>query len=288
MSVVRTRRARLATAFALWTGAAAILPIAAQDRTEPVPKALSRVGIEEKFDAALPLQLPFKDERGRDVTLGSYFRANHPVILTLNYYRCPMLCTLELNGLVQGLKGLAWSPGDEFQIVTVSIDPHELPPLAAAKKATYLEDLGRPSAESGWHFLTGSAASIDALTKAVGFSYEYDKESDQFGHAAVIVLVTPDGRVSRYLYGVQFDAPTLKLGLLEASKGRIGSAMDRIILYCYHYDSNQGRYALAAENIMRAGGAITVLVLACVIATFWLRERKRQRAAASGHRERTA
>jgi protein SCO1 len=252
----------------------------AQDRIEPVPKALERVGIAEKLDSPLPLQLPFKDERGRDVTLGSYFKGNRPVVLTLNYYRCPMLCTLELNGLVQGLKGLAWTPGDEFQIVTVSIDPRELPPLAAAKKATYLDDLGRPDAEAGWHFLTGPPASIEALARSVGFSYEYDKETDQYGHAAVIMLATPDGRLSRYLYGVQFDSPTLKLALLEASKGRIGSALDRFILYCYHYDSNQGRYAVAAVAIMRLGGAITVLILGSVLGGFWLRERKRHQTAA--------
>lgn len=170
--------------------------------------------------------------------------------------------------------------GDEFQIVTVSIDPRELPPLAAAKKATYLEDLGRAQAQEGWHFLTGSQASIEALTRAVGFSYEYDKETDQYGHAAVIMLATPDGRVSRYLYGVQFESPTLKLALLEASAGRIGSALDRFILYCYHYDSNQGRYALAAVAMMRLGGAITVLVLGSVVGGFWLRERKRHQTAA--------
>src|SRR5258705_4917794 len=148
---------------------------AAQDRTDPVPKALARVGVEEKLDAALPLQLVFTDDRGRDVTLGSYFRAGHPVVLTLNYYRCPMLCTLELNGLVSGLKGLAWTPGDEFTVVTLSFDPRETPALARAKKQAYLQDLERPSAEGGWHFLTGSEASIEALTKAVGFSYEYDR-----------------------------------------------------------------------------------------------------------------
>ena len=287
MISVRGRRSIVLVAFAAWA-AVASLRVTAQDRIEPVPRALARVGIDEKLDAALPLQLPFKDERGRDVTLGSYFKANRPVLLTLNYYRCPMLCTLELDGLVQGLTGLAWSPGGEFQIVTVSIDPQEMPPSAAANKATYLRELGRPSAEAGWSFLTGSAASIEMLTQSVGFSYEYDKESDQYGHPAVIVLATPDGRVSRYLYGVRFESPTLKLGLLEASKGRIGSALDRFVLYCYHYDSNQGRYALAAVKIMRAGGAITVLVLACVIGTYWLREKKRHETAVSGHPERTA
>ena len=251
----------------------------AQDRIEPVPRQLARVGIEEKLDAALPLELVFKDDAGRDVTLGSYFRPGHPVLLTLNYFRCPMLCTLELNGLVEGMKGLGWTAGDEFTVVTVSIDPRETPTLAHAKKVGYLEELARPAAASGWHFLTGSAASIEALTKSVGFSYEYDKETDQFGHAAVVMMATPEGRVSRYLYGVAFEPATLKLGLLEASKGKIGSGWDRFILYCYHYDAGQGRYALAATSIMRIGGALTVLVLTFVIGGFWLRERSQHRAA---------
>jgi protein SCO1/2 len=246
----------------------------AQDRIEPVPKQLARVGIEEKLDAPLPLQLVFKDEAGRDVTLGSYFRPGHPVVLTLNYYRCPMLCTLELNGLVEAMKGLTWTPGDEFTVVTVSFDPRETPELARAKQQSYLEDLGKPEASSGWHFLTGSGPNIEALTKAVGFSYEYDKATDQYGHAAVIMLATPDGRVARYLYGVAFAPDTLKLGLLEASKGKIGSTWERFILYCYHYDAGQGRYALAAMSIMRAGGALTVLVVGFVIGGFWLRDRR--------------
>lgn len=249
----------------------------AQDRIEPVPRELAHVGVEEKLDAALPLELVFKDDAGRDVTLGSYFRPGRPVLLTLNYYRCPMLCTLELNGLVSAMKGLRWTAGDEFAVVTVSIDPRELPQLAHAKKVSYLEELQRPAAASGWHFLTGPAASIEALTKSVGFSYEYDKETDQFGHAAVVMVATPEGRLSRYLYGVAFEPETLKLGLLEAANGKIGSGWDRFILYCYHYDAGRGRYALAAASIMRVGGALTVLVLAFVIGGFWLRERGHHR-----------
>jgi protein SCO1/2 len=186
-----------------------------------------------------------------------------------------MLCTLELNGLVQGMKGLAWTAGDEFDVVTVSFDPRETPALARAKKQSYLADLAKPSAEGGWHFLTGSPASIDALTKAVGFSTQYDRQTDQYGHAAVVMIATPDGRVARYLYGVQFEPSTLKLALLEASQGTIGSTWERFILYCYHYDANQGRYALAAMSIMRVGGALTVLVLSCLVGGFWLRDRRR-------------
>jgi protein SCO1/2 len=246
----------------------------AQDRIEPIPAPLARVGVDERLDAALPLQLTFQDDVGRDVTLGSYFRPGRPVLLTLNYYRCPMLCTLELNGLVAGMKELPWTPGDEYTVVTVSIDPRETPALARAKKRSYLEDLGRPSADAGWHFLTGSPASIAALTTAVGFSFEYDKETDQYGHAAVVMLATPEGRVSRYLYGVTFEPATLKLALLSASKGAIGSTWERFILYCYHYDAERGRYTLQAMSIMRAGGALTALVLASVVGGFWLRDRR--------------
>ena len=255
-------------------------PSAAQDRTEPVPKALARVGVTEHLGSRLPLDLPFVADDGTPVTLGSYLGPGRPLILTLNYYRCPMLCTYELNGLVAGMKGLPWSIGSEFEVVTVSIDPREEAPLAAAKKRTYLDGYGRPGAGSGWHFLTGTAASIEALTRAAGFEYEYDRETDQFGHAAVILLVTPDGHVSRYLYGVQFEPETLKLGLLEASQGKIGSALERFILYCYHYDANQGRYALAAMKLMRAGAALTVLVLGTVVSGLWVRDRRRRRESA--------
>jgi len=274
MNAAQRRLKAFALAVACAVSALALGESRAQDRIEPVPKQLARVGVDEKLDAALPLQLLFKDETGSEVTLGSYFRPGHPVLLTLNYYRCPMLCTLELNGLVTGMKGLAWTPGDEFTVVTVSFDPRETPNLARAKKQSYIEDLGRPSAEAGWHFLTGSEAAIEALTKAVGFSYEYDKETDQYGHAAVVMLSTPEGRVARYLYGVRFEPETLKLGLLEASKGKIGSTWERFIMYCYHYDADQGRYALAALSIMRAGGALTVLVLGFVVGGFWLRGRR--------------
>jgi protein SCO1/2 len=252
--------------------------VGAQERTDPVPEELRRVGVEEKLDAVLPLHLPFKDERGRDVTLGSYFRGGRPVVLTLNYSRCDMLCTLELNGLVASLKALAWSPGAEFEVVTVSIDPRETPPAAAKKRAGYLRELGRPGADEGWHFLTGSGASIRTLASSVGFSYEYDPATDQYAHAAVIVLATGDGRVSRYLYGVEFPPDTLRLGLLEASEGRIGSVLDRILLYCYHYDAERGRYGPAARKIMELGGLATVLVLGSVLGTFWWRERARGRA----------
>ena len=252
----------------------------AQDRIEPTPKALAHVGVDEQLDAALPLALVFTDDAGRPVSLGSYFRPGHPVLLTLNYYRCPMLCTLELNGLVAAMQGLSYTPGDQFTVVTVSIDPRETAALARAKKQAYLTDLGRPSAEAGWHFLTGSQENIEALAKAVGFSFEYDKDTDQYAHAAVVVTATPEGRVARYLYGVTFEPATLKLALLEASKGTIGSTWERFILYCYHYDPERGRYSLEALAVMRVGAALTALALGGMIGGFWLRERKQR---AAGH-----
>jgi protein SCO1/2 len=260
------------------TCGSAFVPARAQDRTDPVPPALVHVGVDEHPDGALPLQLAFKDDAGRDVTLGSYFRPGHPVILTLNYYRCPMLCTLELNGLVAAMKELAWTPGGEFSVVTVSIDPEETVALARAKKQSYLPALGKPAAADGWHFLTGTASCIGALTAAAGFGYSYDKETRQYGHAAVILVATPEGRISRYLYGVEYPPSELKLALLAASDGKIGSTWERFILYCYHYDAARGRYSLAAMSLMRAGGALTVLVVGTVVGGLWLRERARGRA----------
>jgi protein SCO1/2 len=250
------------------------------DRTDPVPPVLREVGVLEHPDGRLPLDLPFADESERAVTLGAYLAPKRPLILTLNYYRCPMLCTLELNGLVEGLAALDRTIGREFDVVTVSIDPKETAALAREKKQAYLAAYGRPAAASGWHFLTGPAASIEALSEAVGFAATYDPVSDQYAHPAVVFLITPDGRISRYLYGLRFEPKTLQLGLTEASEGRIGSAWDRFLLYCYHYDSRQGRYALAAMKLMRVGGIATVLIFGAVLSSLWLKERRRTRAEA--------
>lgn len=249
----------------------------AQDRTEPLPAELENVGIDEHLDARVPLDAEFTDDLGRTVRLGDAFAAGRPVILTLNYYRCPMLCTLVLNGLVDTLKALEWGPGDGYEIVTVSIDPTETPTLARSKKQSYLEALARPGAESSWRFLTGKRDAIDAVADAVGFRYSYDPDTRQYAHAAAILVLTSDGRVSRYLYGVQYDPKTLRLSLVEASEGRIGTALDRLILYCYHYDPSTGTYAPQALAIMRGGAALTILVLGAVLSTFWIREARRRR-----------
>jgi len=255
-------------AAALASGIAA--PAAAQ-RSEPLPKQLEGVGIEEHPGAQVPVDLEFTAEDGTPVRLSRYISGTRPVILTLNYYRCPMLCTLLLNGLVDGLKALAWTPGKDFEVVTLSIDPLETPALAMLKKESYISEFGRPAAAAGWHFLTGKEKNIRALADSVGFSYRYDEERQQYAHAAGIFLLTPHGRVARVLYGVTFEPRTLKLALTEAGNGKVGSTADQVLLYCYHYDANAGRYVVAASNIMRLGGAATALVVGIWLAAAWRR-----------------
>jgi len=244
---------------------------------EQVPAALEEVGITEHLDARLPLDLEFRDENGQPVTLGSFFDGDRPVILTLNYYKCPMLCGLMLNGVVDGLESMEWSPGDEFEIVTVSINPLETPELATAKKQNYLKRLKRPTVAEGWHFLTGRELEIKRLAETVGFGYSYDPETQEFAHAAAIMVCTPDGRVARYLYGIEFPAKRLKFALLEAAEGTVGSTLDQLILYCYHYDPTNRRYSPVAMNIMRLGGGATALVLGISLGVFWIRDWRRKK-----------
>ncbi len=243
------------------------------------PPELADVGIEEHFDATLPITAQFRSEDGSKVELGSFFDGKRPVILTLNYFRCPMLCGLQLNGLVAGLEELAWTPGQEFELVTISINPLETPALAAEKKQNYLTRYGRPSAASGWHFLTGTEDQIQRVAQAVGFRYTYDKQTGEFAHAAAIFVLTPDGRVARYLYGIEYPAKSLRLSLLEAADGKIGSPLDQLILYCHRYDPANRRYAPVAMNIMRLGGGATVVFLGGALGLLWLRDvrRKHQR-----------
>jgi protein SCO1/2 len=243
---------------------------------------LQAVGIDEHLDARLPMDLMFRDEAGEPVRLGDLFDGGRPVILTLGYYRCPMLCSLVLNGLVDSLKAIEMEPGDEFDLVTVSIDPGESHTLALEKKKSYLRYYGREDAGKSWAFLTGDAEPIRALADAVGFRYEYLPDQDQFAHAAVVFVITPDGRVSRYLYGVQYEPKTVRLGLVEASEGRIGTITDRFLLFCYHYDAAEGTYGPAAMKIMRLGGFVTLVALAFLVGIFWLRELRRKRTAVRG------
>jgi protein SCO1/2 len=249
---------------------------AAQIADRAVPQ-LEEVGVEEHLDAKLPLELEFVDEDGRSVRLGDFFDGSRPVILTLNYYRCPMLCGLQLNGVVDGMEKMDWTPGVEFEMVTISIDPLETPELAKAKKQNYLKRYQRPAAARGWHFLTGRQPDIERLAETLGFGYTYDVESGQYAHAAAIFVATPDGRVARYLYGIEYPPKDLRLALMEASEGKIGNPLDQLIMYCYHYDPSSRRYAPVAMNIMRLGGGMTVLVLGLSLGMLWLRELRRRR-----------
>ncbi len=272
----------LRTAAAVSVAAVLLLAPSPAQRAEPLPEELQGVGITEHLDETLPLEALFVDDEGRDVALSDYFDGERPVLMTVGYYRCPMLCNLVLNGAVEALRELPWTAGDEFELVTVSISPAESPGLAKFKKQNYLAAYGRRPAERGWHFLTGPQASIDALTEALGFGYRALANGREFAHPAVIFVITPDGRVARYLYGVKHDPETLRLSLVEASDGKVGTTIDRVMLFCFHYDAAAGAYAPAAMNLMRAGGALTVLVLAAGLAILWRRDARRTRAANEG------
>ena len=240
-----------------------------QSEIQPI---LEKVKIDHKLNAQVPLELKFRDEQGETVTLGNYFQGK-PVILILAYYRCPMLCNQVLNGVADGLRGISFDAGKEFQVVVVSFDAREQPALAAAKKATYVEHYGRPGAEDGWHFLTGEQPAIDRLTQAVGFPYLYDSVHDQFIHDSGIMVLTPQARISRYLYGIDFSPRDLRLALVESSANRIGSPIDHVLLLCFHYDPNTGRYTTTVLGIVRLAGAVTVLVLGIFLFRAWRRER---------------
>lgn len=231
---------------------------------ESVPYELQGVGIEEHLGAALPTDLEFTDHRGETVTLKNYLVDERPVILMFVYYECPNLCTLLLNGFLESVKAFDWDVGEKYQVVAISIDPTETAKLAAEKRDAYLKEYGRGDPE-GWHFLVGSEANIQAMTQAVGFKYRYDAEQEQYAHASAIYFLTPDARISRYLYGIQFNPRDLKLALLEASEGKIGSVVDRFLLFCYHYDPKGKEYALFATNLMKIAGAATVLILGFVL-----------------------
>ncbi len=243
----------------------------------PLPDELEGVGIEEKSGEQTPLDLRFTDSAGKPVVLEQYFGGDRPVILNLGYYGCPMLCGLILNGMLDSLKDIDMLPGEDFEIITVSIDPAESTSLARLKKQNYLKAYGKPAAARGWHFLTGDERNIRALADAVGFKYKWIERRKEFSHSAALIVLTPEGKISRYLYGVQFPRKTLRLSLVEASEGKIGSTFDRITLYCFHYDPAEGTYTLAAHNVMRLGAVTTVLALGSVLGVAFLRERRQRR-----------
>ncbi len=225
---------------------------------DPPRGILAEVGIDQNLDAALPLDLEFRDEEGRAVRLGHYFR-DRPVLLSFVYHSCPMLCSYVLYGQVRALRAMAFTPGDEFEAVTVSFDPSDTPAMARDARHKYLQAYGREGAT--WHFLTGDQNAIDRLTEAAGFRYARDEETGQFAHAAAAMIATPDGRLARYLYGVEYSARDLRLALVEASQGQIGSPVDQVLLYCFHYDPLTGRYGVVIMNVLRVAGAATVAAL---------------------------
>jgi len=224
------------------------------------PPYLTNVGIEQHLDGQVPPDLAFVDDTGRPVKLGDYF-GKKPLILNLVYYDCTMLCGEALAGLSASMKMIKFDVGNQFDVVTVSFNPKETPEIAAAKKVEYLKRYGRPNAAAGWHFLTGPPESINALTKAVGFQYQYDATKNQYAHATAIMVLTPEGRISRYFYGVDFPPKDLRMGLVEASKSKIGNAVDAVLLYCYHYDPTVGKYGAVVENMLKVGGGLTILLI---------------------------
>jgi len=236
------------------------------------PAILREVGYDQKIGNPLPLDAVFHDETGREVALRQFFHGK-PVVLALVYYECPMLCTFVLNGAVAGLKPLALEPGRDFEFVAVSFNPREGAELAAAKKVNYLDRYGRPQTAAGWHFLTGSPDSIAKLTQAVGFRYTWDQAAQQYAHPSGLVVATGDGRISRYLFGVEYEPRDLKLALIESSAGKLGTISDAIVLYCFHYDPAAGRYGASVVNLVRAGGVLTVLSLGLFLTAAWRRER---------------
>src|SRR3984893_2701802 len=232
------------------------------------PPRLENVGIEQHLDAPVPPDLTFRDETGKTVKLGDYF-GHKPLILNLVYYNCTMLCGEALAGLSSAMRLVKFDVGNEFDVITVSFDPRETPDMAAAKKKDYVARYGRSNAAAGWHFLTGQPESINALTKVVGFQYQYDAKSNQYAHATAIMVLTPQGRISRYFYGVDFPPKDLRMGLVEASQGKIGNAVDAVLLYCYHYNPETGKYGAMVSNILRLAAAATILIMGIFLFILW-------------------
>ena len=237
-----------------------------------IPAPLREIGFDQHLNEPLPLDVPLRDEAGRAVRLGDYF-GKRPVVLLFAYYDCPMLCTLSINGLSSALNVLSLEPGSDFEIVTISIDPRDTPAAASTKKKSYLERYKRAGAATAWHFLTGNQSSIDLLTKAAGFRYAWDAETRQFAHPTGIIVLTKEGRMARYLFGIEYGPRDLRLAIVDASSGTIGSPVDALLLYCYHYDPMTGRYGLAIMRTMRIAGATTVVLLGGFIVIMLRRER---------------
>ncbi len=250
-------------------------PKAAPMVATEAPKDLEGVGIDEQRGSQIDLNLKFKDESGQEVSLARYFGdSQQPVILSPVYYSCPGLCNFHLNALTDGMKQMDWTLGEKFKAIAVSFDVTEDSKVASKKKAAYMTAYGRPAAETGWHFLTGDEANVKALMTNLGFKYKWSAEANEWAHASAAIIVTPDGKISRYLPGLQIDPKDLKLALNEASSGKIGTFVDKLVLYCFQYNPHQSKYTLYAFNIMKLGGALMVLVLALWLLPIWIRSRR--------------
>lgn len=251
----------------------AATPLFAETSSTP-PQLPGKVAVAQKLGSQLPLDTIMVDERGEPVRLGDYFKSGRPVLMNFVYYRCPMLCPLVLHGTATALSDLKFDIGKDFDVVTISIDPRDTPAQAAEFKDKYVKEYGRFSAMNGWHFLTGNDTNIHRIANAVGFQYAYDGTRDQFAHGAALFVLTPEGRVSRYFFGFEFNPRDLRLGLVEASAKKIGTVTDAVLLLCYHYDPVTGRYSRDAMNLMRAGGATTLIALAGFIFLMFRKERR--------------
>ena len=249
----------------------AALAIGALNAGAPIPQELEGVGVEEKLGTALDQNLEFIGENGRPVRLGQLLNQGRPVILNFAYYSCPMLCSMVLNGLTTSIRELSWTPGKEYDIVTLSIDPREMYPLAASKKQAQIVSFDRPA--PGWHFLADYNDNAKKLAEQAGFHYRWDKQREQYAHSAALVLLTPDGKVARYLYGIKFKSFDLRLALTEATEGKMRSTADHLLLYCFQYDPLARSYVMVARNIMRGGGALTLFVMGATLMRFWRKER---------------
>ena len=258
----------------------------ARPETGPVssglPKALKNIGIDQRLNQQAPLDAVFKDEQGREVRLGVFFKGK-PVVLALVYYSCPMLCNQVLNGMLSSFRRVTFNAGEQFEVVTVSFDPRETPALAAAKKQTYVKAYNRPSGDAGWHFLTGDEANIKRLTEAVGFRYAWDESTKQFAHASGIMVLTPEGKLARYFYGIEYSPRDLRLGLVEAAQNQIGSPVDTLMLYCYHYDPATGKYGAVVMNIVKVAGVLMIGLMAGLLFVLIKVGGRNQLAANTGH-----
>lgn len=262
-------------------GASLLLAIpcfAEQETNSKIPTELQGIGITEHLGDQISIadkdSFHFTDDTGKPVHLSKYFNRGKPIILALVYYRCPNLCNFLLNGLTKSLKKLDWTIGEKFEIVNVSINPVETPDLAKAKKDAYIKDYGRPEGAAGWHFLTGNEPDIEKLAAEVGFNYRYDMNEKEYAHSAAIFILTPDGKISRYLYGIEFQQKDLRLGLLEASNGKIGTMVERLLLFCYRYDPQTRKYSVYLSKVMKAGCAGMIVIFGGYLAIFWRRERR--------------